>query len=79
VAAGAARVALWLEDWEDEDPVDALVTAVEAVVAEELAFVLAAASPPKVAVPSTARAAMALVARETVRTCSSRRRDRTRG
>jgi hypothetical protein len=80
VLAGAARLPLWLEDWEDdEDPVAALATAVPAVVAEELALVLAAASPPNVAVPRTARAAMARVARETVRTCASRRCDLKRG
>jgi hypothetical protein len=83
VAAGAARLPFWLEDWaDDEDPVAALVeaaAAVPAVADEELALVLAAASPPNVAVPRTARAAMARVARETERTCSSRRPDRTRG
>ena len=57
----------------------AAAAAVPGVAAEELALVLAAASPPNVAVPSTARAAIARVARETVRTSSSRRRDRYRG
>jgi hypothetical protein len=66
---------------EDVDPVEAGEAVAPAVEAEdeEEELVFAAARPPKMPMPRTARAAITRLARETERTCASRLCDRARG